>query len=80
MFPTECFKDHDIPLGGKKKEKQKPTEKEKKKKRLMWSFNLLRCPYEQLAHLGAPRLGATATNASWSPFSTEMKTPSVVGH
>lgn len=34
MFPTECFKDHDIPLGGKKKEKQKPTEKEKKKKKV----------------------------------------------
>lgn len=32
-------------------------------------------PHEQPAHPGAPRLGATATTASWSPFSMEMKTP-----
>ena len=82
MSPTESFKDHDIPFKReeKRKTKQKPTEKRKKKVDVVESFALPRCPYEQLAHPGAPRLGATATNASWSPFSTEMMTPSVVGH
>lgn len=68
--------------GGKKNKqnKTKPTEKGKRKVDEVESFNLPRCPYEQLAHLGAPRLEATATNAFWSPFPTEMKTPLVVGH
>lgn len=82
MSPTECFKDHDIPFNreGKEQNKIKPTEKGKRKVDEVESFNLPRCPYEQLAHLGAPRLEATATNAFWSPFPTEMKTPLVVGH
>lgn len=69
-------------LRGKKKKNKTKTHREVKKKKVdvVESFDLPRCPYEQLAHPGAPRLGATATNASWSPFSTEMMTPSVVGH
>lgn len=69
-------------LRGKKKEKQNknPQRSEKKKVDVVESFDLPRCPYEQLDHPGAPRLGATATNASWSPFSTDMMTPSAVGH
>lgn len=70
-------------LRGKKKEKQNQTKTHReggRKVDVVESFDLPRCPYEQLAHLGAPRLGATATNAFWSPFPTEMKTPTVVGH
>lgn len=79
MSPTECFKDHDIPFKREEKKKKNKTkthrEEGKKKVDVVESFDLPRCPYEQLAHPGAPRLGATATNVSWSPFSTEMMTP-----
>lgn len=70
-------------LRGKEKQnktKLNPQRKGKRKVDEVESFDLPRCPYEQLAHLGAPRLEATATNAFWSPFPTEMKTPLVVGH
>lgn len=83
MSPTECFKDRDIPFKreGKEQNQTKPNHREGKRKvDEVESFDLPRCPYEQLAHLGAPRLEAMATNAFWSPFPTEMKTPLVVGH
>lgn len=83
MSPTECFKDHDIPFKREEKRKTKPNKNPQRRGRkvdVVESFDLPRCPYEQLAHLGAPRFGATATNAFWSPFPTEMKTPTVVGH
>lgn len=85
MSPTECFKDHGIPFkrrGKTKQNKTKPNPQRKGKRKVdeVESFDLPRCPYEQLAHLGAPRLEATATNAFWSPLPTEMKTPLVVGH
>lgn len=70
-------------LRGKEKNRTKPNQTHREGKRKVnevESFDLPRCPYEQLAHLGAPRLEATATNAFWSPFPTEMKTPLVVGH
>lgn len=52
------------------------TQKGKRKQvDVVESFDLPRHPHEQLAHPGAPRLEATATTASWSPFSMEMKTP-----
>lgn len=60
-------------LGG-----EKNTQKKGKRKQadvMVESLDLPRHPHEQLAHPGAPRLGATATTASWSPLSMEMKTP-----
>lgn len=72
MSPTECFKNRDNPFrrGGEKKIKG-----ERKQVDVVESLNLPRRPHEQLAHLGAPGVGATATTASWSPFPMEMKTP-----
>ena len=64
MSPTECFRNHDIPWGGweggetknhtQKKDKRKPID-------VVEFLDLPSRPHEQLAHPGAPRLGATAT-------------------
>lgn len=55
-------------------------EKTQKKGKRKWAdtvecLDLPRYPHEQLAHPGAPRLGAMATTASWSPLYMGMKTP-----
>lgn len=74
MSPTECFKNHNIPF---RRGEKKNTQKKGKRKYVdvVESLDLPSHPHEQPAHPGAPRLGATATTASWSPFSMEMKTP-----
>lgn len=78
MSPTECFRNHDIPWGGWGwGEKKNHTQKKDKRKQIdvVEFLDLPSRPHEQLAHPGAPRLGATATAASRSPLSMEMKTP-----
>lgn len=77
MSPTECFKKHDIPFGERG---DIPEEGKNKIGKCGRVSRPPRCPQEQMAYLGAPRLGAMTTTASWSPFSMEMKTPLVVGH
>lgn len=73
MSPTECFKNHGIPF---RREEKKPHRRRIKETRLMRSSpSTSPVPHEQLAHPGAPRLGATATTASWSRLSRERKTP-----
>lgn len=85
MSPTECFKSCGIPFLGERAGCEKGRGGKKKKGKRKWvnvveSLYLPRRPHEQLAHLGAPRVGAMATTASWSPFPMGMKTPLVVGH
>ena len=76
MSPTECFRNHDIPWDGGERKKNHTQKKDKRKQIDVVEFlDLPSRPHEQLAHPGAPRLGATATAASRSPLSMEMKTP-----